>query len=312
MANATVSRLGQANGAGDALALFLKVFAGEVLTAFAESNVFMGRQMIRTIESGKSASFPATWKGTAAYHTPGTELVGSTVAHNERVISIDDLLVADRFIASIDEAMNHWDVRSEYSRDVGRALSKTWDKNVAQVALLAARASATVTGGNGGTAIVSATSGTSADAMIAAVADAVQALDEKDVPDEDRYTFLKPDQYYQLITSGSRAIQAETNADGPNGGVGSGKVYRLLGTTIVKTNNLPSTNVITGPAAYQGNFSTTTGLVCHRSATGTVKLIDLAVETAYDIRRQGDLIVGKYAVGHGILRPESSVEIKSA
>jgi hypothetical protein len=49
------SRLGQANGAGDALALFLKVFAGEVLTAFAETNVAMPRHLVRTITSGKSA-----------------------------------------------------------------------------------------------------------------------------------------------------------------------------------------------------------------------------------------------------------------
>jgi hypothetical protein len=52
--------------------------------------------------------------------------------------------------------------------------------------------------------------------------------------------------------------------------------------------------------------------VLHRSAVGTVKLIDLGMEMAYDIRRQGTLIVGKYAVGDGILRPESAVEIKTS
>jgi hypothetical protein len=80
----------------------------------------------------------------------------------------------------------------------------------------------------------------------------------------------------------------------------------------VKTNNLPQPNVNTGPAAYQGDFSTVAALAMHRSAVGTVKLIDLAVEMAYDIRRQGTLVVAKYAVGHGILRPESAVEVKTA
>lgn len=55
MANANVSRLGQANTSGDAKALFLKVFAGEVLTAFKESTVTEGRFMERNIASGKSA-----------------------------------------------------------------------------------------------------------------------------------------------------------------------------------------------------------------------------------------------------------------
>lgn len=55
MADAIVSRLGQVNGAGDADALFLKVFAGEVLTSFEKKNVMMGKHQIRTISNGKSA-----------------------------------------------------------------------------------------------------------------------------------------------------------------------------------------------------------------------------------------------------------------
>jgi hypothetical protein len=55
MANATPSRSGQVNLAGDVDALFLKVFSGEVLTAFHRDNVFLGKSMVRTISSGKSA-----------------------------------------------------------------------------------------------------------------------------------------------------------------------------------------------------------------------------------------------------------------
>jgi hypothetical protein len=39
--------------------------------------------------------------------------------------------------------------------------------------------------------------------------------------------------------------------------------------------------------------------------------MDLAVESEYDIRRQGTLIVAKYAVGHGYLRPDCAVELKT-
>jgi len=50
--------------------------------------------------------------------------------------------------------------------------------------------------------------------------------------------------------------------------------------------------------------------VCaHASAVGTVKLLDLRTEMGYDIRRQGTLLVAKYAVGHGILRPEAAVNL---
>ena len=63
---------------------------------------------------------------------------------------------------------------------------------------------------------------------------------------------------------------------------------------------------------YHGNFSTTVAVVFHKSAIGTVKLMDLGMESEYDIRRQGNLMVAKMALGHGILRPESACEIKKS
>jgi hypothetical protein len=50
-------------------------------------------------------------------------------------------------------------------------------------------------------------------------------------------------------------------------------------------------------------------IVAHPSAIGTVKLLDLATESEYQIERQGTLFVAKYAMGHGVLRPEASVVI---
>ena len=311
MADATVARLGQINGAGDAKALFLKVFSGEVLTAFAENNVFMGRHSVRSIASGKSAQFPATHKATASYHTVGTEIVGQVINNGERTIDLDDLLISPVFIASIDEAMAHYEFRSEYSKQCGAALARTFDKNVAQVITLAARASATVSGGNGGSRIVSATMATNLDTFVDGVFDAAQALAEKDVPEQDRNIFLRWAQYYSLISSGHKALSVDLNPEG-NGSMASGKIYRLAGMPLVPTNNLPSTNVATGPTAYQGDFTGTVALVAQKGAAGTVKLIDLATEMAYDIRRQGTLIVSKMAVGHGILRPECAVELATA
>ena len=136
MANATVSRLGLVNNSGTGYdALFLKVFSGEVLTAFSENNIFNDSlHNVRTISSGKSAQFPVTGAATAAYHTPGNPLVGANqILANEKIISIDDLLIAQSFVANIDELKNHYDVRAIYAKELGKALAKTYDQNVAKV-----------------------------------------------------------------------------------------------------------------------------------------------------------------------------------
>ena len=119
----TVSRLGQVNATGDDRSLFLKLYAGEVLTAYEEKNVFMPLHRTRTISNGKSASFPLTGTGSAKYHTAGTLIQADAIKHGERVVTVDDLLISTQFIAKIDEAMNHYDVRSIYSKESGNALA---------------------------------------------------------------------------------------------------------------------------------------------------------------------------------------------
>lgn len=309
MANATVSRFGAVDDqSGDKTALFLVKYAGDVLEEFDLRTVFLTRHTIRTIDNGKSAQFPASGLGGAEYHTPGVEITGSIIEHNQRLITIDGQLIAPRFIANIDEAMNHYDVRSIYSKDAGRALARTFDAHVAQVGYLAARAAATVATGVGGYVITDSDADTNADSLVESLFAAGQNFDEKNVPEQDRFCFLKPAQYNKLVQN----TDLINTLWGGSGSIAAGKIYEIAGFQLVKTNNLPTTNINSGPSAYQGNFSTSVALCMTPDAVGTVKLIDVATEMQYDIRRQGTLTVAKYAMGHGILRPECAVEIKTA
>lgn len=316
MSNATPSRIGSNNGAADKKELFLKVFAGEVLTAFEEACVTAGKFAERTIASGKSASFPILGNIAAAYHTPGAEILGSAVLGSEIVITIDDLLIAHAFLSNIDEAMNHYDVRAPYSTEIGRALAYTKDKQLLQLAVLAARGASAVTGGDGGGSVTSATalSDTTGEALVAALFNAAKTLDTKNVSKEGRTAFLSPTAYY-LLAQNTKIM----NKDWGGAGVYSdGKVLRVAGLEIVGTNHSPfGTTVAAGSLQagtgdkYAGVFTNTVGVVTTKDAVGTVKLMDLAMESEYDMRRQGTLMLGKYAMGHGVLRAACAVELKT-
>ena len=116
-----ISNPGQNLSAGQRDALFMKMFSGEVLTAFARTSVMMDKHMVRTIPHGKSASFPVMGRTHAKYLTPGNSLDDQRkkMENTEKVITIDGLLTADCLITDIDDAMNHYDVRTEYSRQLG-------------------------------------------------------------------------------------------------------------------------------------------------------------------------------------------------
>lgn len=312
MSDATPVRPGQINAAGDTDALFLKVFPGEVMGAFTETQVMGPLHITRSITSGKSAQFPATGKANASYHTPGNQLLGTEkIKHAERVIFIDSLLTSDTFVANIDEAMNHYDIRQEYAKQLGEALAKKYDQQLQQVVVLAARSPTTVTGLSGGSAFTHANAKTDGAQLASLFFDAAQALDEKDVPENDRFGIVKPAQYYLMVQT-DKLLNRDFG--GANGVYSDGKVLRSAGIAIVKSNNLPTTNVaqdagVHASNTYHADFQKTASVIFHRSSVGTVKLLDLATEKEYQVSRQGTLMVAKYAVGHGILRPESAVEI---
>ena len=324
MANATVSRLGLVNNSGTGYeALFLKVFSGEVLTAFSENNIFNDSlHNVRTISSGKSAQFPVTGAATAAYHTPGNPLVGANqILANEKVISIDDLLIAQSFVTDLEELKNHYDIRSIYATELGKALAKRYDQNVAKCIANASRASTTLTGGSGGTVLTlangnTASSDVTGDEIAAAIYDIAQAFDERDIPTTDRFCVLPPAEYYKLAESATRTVDVDFNPGG-NGSFASGRVQMVAGIPVMMSNNVPQSNVgseVSGTNnSYAGDDSKTIGLVLHRSAVGTVKLMDMTTEISgsdYGIMYQGTLMVAKYALGHGILRPECAATIK--
>lgn len=254
--------------------------------------------------------FPATWRVTAGYHTPGAEIVGQVSNVNERVITIDDLLLASVFIPNIDEAKNHFDYRSIYATECGRALASNWDKNVLQVGVNTAGLAATVTGAFGGTTLTSTTTlyKTSAVDLAAGIYAAVQAFAEKDVPMGMKYCFLKPAQYY-LLAQSTALVNRDWTSN--NGDYAEGKVLKIAGVPLVMTNNLPTTLIASGPTAYQGDFTKVAALIMDPAAVGTLKLLDLQHEMAWDIRRQGTLIVEKYLMGHGSLRPEAAAVLKT-
>ena len=287
MANATISSIGQVNSSGPADALFLKVFSNEVLSQFTRENQMLGMTTVRTINQGKSSTFPVTGTVSSSYHTAGNEITGQAINHNEKVINLDNMLLADVFVAEIEELKNHYDVRSEYSRQMASALSNTTDKHLLSLAILASQASANISGGNGGDEITDADANTNATSLIGSVFEAIQKLDEKNVPTEGRVCIVDPDRYYQLANV-DKLVNRDFSKE--NGDFGKGTVLSIGGVPIVKSNTAvevfgQNISSVTGANnTYHGDFSNHVAVVMHRSAIGTVKRKDLVMESTYDPR----------------------------
>ena len=318
MSQVTVGAPGLIQGGSDRLAQFLKQFAGEIITAFERSSQTLNRHLVRTITSGKSAAFPILGRAKANYLAPGKSLddIRQNIPGTEKVIYIDGLLTSSQMITDIDDAMLHFDVASEYARQMGEALAFAADgASLAEIAKLVVANAENLTGlglphivtasASTGTNLVSATLG---QYYLDMLMEMKYRMSTNYVPLTDRVAYVTPDVIAALVNA---KIVIDKDYSG-TGSLTEATVTRVAGFDIVEVPGLTAggadtTDILQGaghvfPAAY---VDTCKILAAHRSSIGTLKLRDLGLEKARRAEYQADMMVAKYAVGHGGLRPEA-------
>jgi len=312
---------------GDKYALYLKLFSGEMFKAYESACIAKETVQNRTLKNGKSMQFIFSGRMTADYHTPGTPILGDgnpPVA--EKTILMDDLLVSSAFVYDLDETLAHYSLRSEISAKIGYALAEAYDKKIFRTIALSAREAHPVTAAPGpepGGSIIKMGSGKQYDAqaLVDSFFEAASILDEKNLPKQGRHAVLSPRQYYALISQVDSNI---LNRDYGNsqGNLNSGEgLYEIAGIKIKRSNNLPFMlgSAVTQESGenndYSGDFSDHAGLIYQKDAAAVLTAIGPSVQTTgSDVRAmyQGDLIIGRLAMGAGTLNPAAAIELQAA
>ena len=147
-----------------------------------------------------------------------------------------------------------------------------------------------------------------------------RSLDEKNVPREGRHAVLSPRQYYALISQvDSNILNRQYGSTLGNLNSGEGLVD-IAGISIKRSNNLPfmvgTVNSVLGENNdYSGDFSASCGLIYQRDAAAVVQGIGPSIQTTgSDVQTmyQGDLVVGRVAMGAGVLNPAAAIELQAA
>ena len=354
----SLTRQGQSNSTGDARALYLRLFSGEMFKGFQHEAIARDLVMKRTLKNGKSLQFIYTGSTTAEFHTPGNSILGNSdgappVA--EKTITVDDLLISSAFVYELDETLAHFELRGEISRKIGYALAEKYDRLIFRAITRGARSASPITKNNfkepGGTQIRVGSTTNDSDAYVAsnlvnAFYDAAAALDEKGVSSQGRCAVLNPRQYYSLITDlgNNGLVNRDVQGTALQGGSG---VVEIAGIHIYKSMNIPflgkygtafgGTTGKTSPSnmgdrigntlenasgastGINNDYGTTAevgskscGLIFQKEAAGVVEAIGPQVQvTSGDISvvYQGDVILGRLAMGADYLNPAAAVEL---
>nr|DAU40198.1 MAG TPA: major capsid protein [Bacteriophage sp.] len=319
--------LAQSDTGKDRLGMFLKMFTGEVLTAFSQATITGGRFTERTIKHGKSAIFPIVGRAKAKYLKAGKSLddLRTPIEHNERTIVLDGLLTADTMIFDLDDAMNHYEVRGIYSKELGEALAVAQDCAVlAEVAKMVVKQEENIkdnaeTGVKGtGKGLIVTEAVAEADygetealgmAIFKELLTIKTHMSENNVPRTQRNCYIKPMALNALIAH----KDIINKLYGATMTIEEDKPAKLLGFDLIEAPMLTqggtdNENVIQGdghefPSTYK---DTCQFLVAHPYSAGILTLKGLGTEHARRPEYQADQFIFKYAKGFGGLRPEAA------
>ncbi|WP_298951551.1 hypothetical protein [uncultured Methylobacterium sp.] len=292
---------------------FLTEFGGVVLQAYDEVMTYDALRWTKSITQGKADTFPVIGrKRDAQEHTPGELILGGTITHDEVTITIDNMIVDSVFVAEIDELLLHYSIMEPYAKQIGQSLGSVTDKRIAIMHILASRTQ----GLNPTDPAGHPTPGyywaadlkTNAAKLEEAHFAAAKYLKENDMSGENPTSMLPWQQI--LLLSRYTGIEAGPVTTG-SANRSSGTVGPMAGITPRGSNHIPNTNVTTGLAKYRGNFSTTVGHIGTRMAVGTLERRGLKMVMKPQDDRLGTLIIGSMLNGHGVLRPECSIELRT-
>lgn len=303
--------------------LFLKVFGGEVLTAFSAATLMAGKSREKTIGAGKSWQFIRTGASEAGYISRGKEMHGGDFATNEVTVTVDAPMVSIHELWDLDELMSHFDIRSPMTTAMGEALARAYDRNVMRSIILAARSPALAgIPFSGGTVLTSADFSVTQGAIdglawMNQIRRAKLALRAKNVPEGLPLYCSVPAAVFDAIKyakDGNTFVNLNSTIQMATAGVGSAVTEAILfeGVRIFSSNLLPSTNESADVEVYpkyRADFSKTSGMIWSPDAVASLSLLNVTVETGRDFRRQQDVMIAKRVNGHGTLRNELAIEL---
>ena len=331
-------------------ALYLKLYAGEVITSFERHTVMLDKHKVRTIKGGKSAQFPVIGRiPEAEYHEPGDEILGQDVPQSEKTLNIDKLLISHIFLGDIDEAISHFEVRGDYSRMQGMKLAQTFDRHVMLETIKNAQTAGVITAGGAKYNVTNMGPGVPAgtEKHLDSLGGGMKYLDANFDNEDDtlfltawlgffrdaktnfenkfvvgpQYCVIKPEVYNRLATlkttDGFSLLSRDLGVT--TGNLSEATLPPIAGFNIISSPMLPTLNYA-GTTAFPPDkypyhridARKVRALIWTPDAVGTVKLMDISLQSQWDIRRQGTLMVARYAMGHGGLRPESSAVAKTS
>ena len=271
------------------------IWSDEIIAAYEKSIVM--KPLVKSIKmSGKKGDtihIPMPTRSDANVKAAEKQVTLIANTEGEKVITIDQHWEFSKLIEDIVEKQALSSLRSFYTSDAGYALARKVDSDLISATDLWDHKIDSL-GGNPGSSADPHVEGNALEFCDQAFRDAIQLLDDADVPMESRKLVIPPSARNQIM-----GIDRYVSSDFVNGrGVVNGKIGELYGVDIYTSTNLTANSAGEKPC-----------LLFHTDALVMAEQMGVRTQTQYKQEYLADLMTADTLYGFDVYRPECGVQI---
>lgn len=280
-----------------------KLWSDEIIAEYEHSLVMkpLVKSMKMSGKKGDTINIPMPVRGSANRKIEESQVTLVADASGNKQILIDQHWEYSRLIEDITTVQALASMRKFYTQDAGYALARQVDSDLIASALdcWTVQGMSVITSDDGtccpaGELQVPAVEGGASDFCDGAFRDAIQILDDADVPMDNRKLVIPPAARNHIM-----GIDRYVSSDFVNGrGVVNGKIGELYGIDIFVSTNLPANGAGEKPC-----------LLFHTDALVIAEQMSVRTQTQYKQEYLADLMTADTLYGEDCYRPENGVVI---
>ena len=302
---------GPGGNTGTAATFIPQIWSDEVIAEYEKSLVLANlvKKMSMKGKKGDVIHVPSPIRGNASVKASATSVTLLADVENELIINIDQHWEYSRMIEDITEVQALASLRRFYTSDAGYALARQADSSLFTLGTQLGDGNGTswvhsqsimpttpVAGVGGSTAYTGAAVPAAAVFTDGTFRNALQILDDNDVPMTGRFFVIPPS-----LCNAIRGIERYNSTDFvTNKGTVSGKIGELYGVDIYTSTNVPEISAATNVRG---------ALLAHKDAYVMAEQVGVRSQTQYKQEYLSTLYTADRLFGRACYRPESGVNI---
>ena len=290
-----------------------EIWSDEIVAAYQKNLVLANlvKKMSHVGKKGDTIHIPKPTRGTASAKAASSQVTLIAATESEVQISINKHYEYSRLIEDITDVQAQPSLRQFYTQDAGYALAKQVDDDLFALGKSLGDSDGAdwvhsnsfyIDGANGLAAYAADTVAATDLFTDLAFRDAVQQLDDADVPMDGRFIVIPPS-----VRNTIMGIDRYNSSDFVDGrSVMNGQIGSLYGVDVYVSSNCP---VIETAAQNTAGGDVKAAIFGHQDAFVLAEQLGVRTQTQYKQEYLGDLMTADTLYGVQVVRPESAIVI---